>query len=313
MTHETKTALAVTWLAPALAMIGQKRFDYHSAAPQYTGQRYWFGQFARNSPLFLVPGNHDGEFGWASTPDRTGMADWAYDMRLANFPMPVQTKADSPFYTVGPKQNYYAWNWGDAQFIVLDPFWPQVRRARGLMSGAGSVTLGKEQYDWLAKTLADSKARRTFVFIHHLVGGSGRESRGGAEASTLFEWGGQDAAGADLFATQRPGWAMPIHELLKKHHVTAVFHGHDHLYVRQERDGIAYIAVPQPTAGGNRQVDFAEHSYTSGTLLGGGYLRLKLTADGGTTLDYVSTIPVSHRGSASSATEVADSDNLTTR
>ena len=28
-----------------------------------------------------------------------------------------------PHPAAGPLQNYYAWEWGDAMFVVLDPFW----------------------------------------------------------------------------------------------------------------------------------------------------------------------------------------------
>ena len=46
----------------------------------------------------------------------------------------------------------------------------------------------------------------------------------------------------------RPGWPAPIHQLLVQHRVSAVFHGHDHLYVNQQLDGIVYQEVPQPSA-----------------------------------------------------------------
>jgi hypothetical protein len=37
---------------------------------------------------------------------------------------------------------------------------------------------------------------------------------------------------------------MPIHQLLLENHVTTVFHGHDHLFAKQELDGIIYQEVP---------------------------------------------------------------------
>ena len=44
----------------------------------------------------------------------------------------------------------------------------------------------------------------------------------------------------------RPGWEMPVHDLLVKNGVSVVFHGHDHLYAKEELDGVIYQEVPQP-------------------------------------------------------------------
>ena len=48
-----------------------------------------------------------------------------------------------------------------------------------------------------------------FVFIHHLVGGLGRDVRGGAKPAAYMEWGGKNADGSEGFAQHRPGWVMP--------------------------------------------------------------------------------------------------------
>jgi hypothetical protein len=39
---------------------------------------------------------------------------------------------------------------------------------------------------------------------------------------------------------------MPVHALLARNHATIVFHGHDHLYARQEVDGVVYQSCPNP-------------------------------------------------------------------
>jgi hypothetical protein len=81
----------------------------------------------------------------------------------------------------------------------------------------------------------------------------------------LFEWGGKELDGRNTFAQRRPGWPAPIHELLVQNGGSIVFHGHDHLYVRGERDGIIYQLVPQP---GHSRYDntrsAAEYGYASG-------------------------------------------------
>jgi 3',5'-cyclic AMP phosphodiesterase CpdA len=128
-------------------------------------------------------------------------------------------------------------------------------------------TLGKEQYDWLVSTLQRNTAKYTFVFLHHLVGGNGSEARGGSEASAFFEWGGRNLDGTSGFAAQRVGWGETIHDLFVQYKVSAVFHGHDHLYVHQTRDGIAYQEVPQPSFAREGATSSAlDYGYLSGTL-----------------------------------------------
>ena len=59
-----------------------------------------------------------------------------------------------------------------------------------------------------------------------------------------------------------PAGRMPIHDLLVANHVTAVFHGHDHLFVKQDLDGIIYQEVPQPSAArANATNSAAEYGY----------------------------------------------------
>ncbi len=160
-------------------------------------------------------------------------------------------------------------------------------------------TLGRHQYEWLASTLSRSRAPLRFVFLHHLVGGIGKDARGGAEAARLYEWGGQDPDGTVVFAAKRPGWPMPIHQLPLKTKVAVVFHGHDHLYVKQDLDGLVYQEVPQP---GHARYDntrsAAEYGYTSGTIQGSsGHLRVNVRA-GGAVVEYVRAYLPSDEGAS---------------
>ena len=107
--------------------MSEKHANREAAAKQYLAQRYYFGQLCQSAPLFLVLGNHDGESPRGRGSDADGLAVWSNTMRKRYFPNPVP---DS-FFTgdaakhpqAGMLQDYYAWQWGDAQFIVLDPFW----------------------------------------------------------------------------------------------------------------------------------------------------------------------------------------------
>jgi hypothetical protein len=171
-------------------------------------------------------------------------------------------------------QDYFAWEWGNALFVVLDPFW-YTRESKA--DENWGMTLGDDQYRWLTKTLESSKKAFKFVFIHHLVGGKVRDVRGGVAAAPYMEWGGKNLDDSDGFAKHRPGWALPLHQLFVKTGVSAIFHGHDHLYVKEELDGIIYQEVPQPghPSGGTRSAE--EYGYTGVILGSSGYLRVTVS------------------------------------
>ena len=267
----------------------EKHATREAAAKQYLAQRFYFGQLCASAPLLFALGNHDGE----SPRGRDGeaLAVWSNLMRKRHFPNPVP----DPFYSgngqphpeAGLLQDYYAWEWGEALFIVLDPFWYTQKQRGGRDNW--KRTLGSEQYQWLARTLGNSRAKFKFVFIHHLVGGADDQCRGGVEAAAFYEWGGKNPDGSDGFAQNRPGWPTPIHQLLIKNKVNAVFHGHDHFYSKQELDGIVYQEVPQPGYSGNGQAPRSakDYGYREGTILGSsGHLRISVSADK-VTVEYV--------------------------
>ena len=74
---------------------------------------------------------------------------------------------------------------------------------------------------------------------------------------------------------------MPIHSLLKQYKVDIVFHGHDHIFAKQELDGIIYQCVSQPGAirRGNTRIA-EEYGYKSGVILNEpGYLKVSIKKD----------------------------------
>ncbi|MCE1204449.1 MAG: metallophosphoesterase [Holophagaceae bacterium] len=274
---------------PLTAVLETAR-DEGTVRARYAYERGNFGLVAPSAPLFLVNGNHEGEAGWMANGTGQSLAVWTANARKTYYANPVP----DAFYTgdasatpfVGLRASYYAWTWGDALFVVLDPFWHSTRQPS---QNGWNLTLGNAQYAWLQQTLAGSGARYKFVFIHNLVGGLDGQMRGGIEAAPYFEWGGLNPDGSLGFAANRPGWTLPIHELLVQNGVTAVFHGHDHLYAKQVLDGIVYQEVPQPSA-----VNFQSgpslataYHYTSGTILSSsGHLRVTVSP-AGVTAKYV--------------------------
>lgn len=269
----------------------EKHADRETAMKQYVAQRFYFGALCASAPLFLVLGNHDGESPRGRGDATDELAVWANATRKRHFPNPVPNGFyggnATPHPQAGLLQDYYAWTWGDALFVVLDPFW-FTQKQRGSRDG-WRHTLGTAQYHWLKSTLEGSRAPFKFVFIHHLVGGADEQCRGGAEAVPFFEWGGHNRDGTPGFREHRPDWELPIHALLLKHNVSAVFHGHDHLYARQDVDGIVYQEVPQPADPRGSTRSAAAYGYTNGVILGSsGHLRVSVSPDRAT-VSYVRT------------------------
>ena len=290
------TFMTEKYLQPLSPVLGMAS-DQAAVNTRYIYERNNFGRFAHSVPLFLVNGNHDGELGWINDGTAQVLPIWATLARQNYFLNPKPGTFYSgdaysePF--VGQRASWYAWQWGDALFVALDPYWSSKVQAS---KDGWNVTLGERQYRWLAATLAASSATYKFVFLHNLVGGLDGQMRGGVEAAPYFEWGGKNLDGSYAFAAMRPGWEMPIHQLLVKNKVTAVFHGHDHVYVKQTLDGIVYQAVPQPSATNNfsgAMLALVYH-YNSGTIVSSsGHLRVTVGPTG-VTSEYVrSWLPAS--------------------
>jgi len=251
---------------------------------RYRFERNNFAGLAQSVPLFLVNGNHEGEAGWLNTGTGDNLAIWTTKALQRYFVNPLPDgfysgdNANEPF--VGKRASWYAWQWGDALFVVLDPFWNS-GKTKG--NDAWALTLGDSQYHWLEQVLGGSSAKFKFIFLHNLVGGLDGQMRGGIEAAPFFEWGGKEADGVTIgFAVKRPQWSAPIHQLLVNSGVTAVFHGHDHVYVNQQLDGIVYQEVPQPAAvnTSNGATIARDYHYTSGTVVSSaGHLRVSVSAN----------------------------------
>jgi hypothetical protein len=247
----------------------------------YVQKRDDFGIFGGSVPLYIVTGNHDGGLG---TNIVAKLASGARELYY-------QSQYSDGFYSgvskevqlAGPHANYYSWTWGDALFVVLDPFWNSQKDKSGW-----GMTLGKTQYDWLKSTLEKSQAKYKFVFAHNLVGGSDSNMRGGAEAAKFYEWGGQNTDFSWGFDANRPGWGKPIHQLLMDNHVTIFFHGHDHFYARQEKDEVIYQECPQPGAT-NPKPHNDEYGYQNGVFLGSaGFIKVTVSSSS-VTVDYIKT------------------------
>lgn len=273
-----------------------------TVAVKYLDQRRAFAEIGHSASVFLVLGNHENEEGW--NLDDTG--DYATSLpvlganaRKKYFVNPIPDQ----FYTGNLddaiteisgdhlKENYYAFEWGDALFVAIDPFWYTMRKpyAGGIggerqdeeVGNRWDWTLGMEQYEWLRETLESSDAKYKFVFSHQLAGGTQDYSRGGALGATFCEWGGYDTDGETwMFDVHRPDMITPIHDLMVANGVDIFFHGHDHVFVTEQRDGVIYQECPH-AANDNYGTGFGsnQQDYEGELVENSGHVRVTVGAE----------------------------------
>ncbi len=283
-----------------------------TAETNYKYQYRFFNLVSHSASIFLAPGNHEQQEGWhlddtadpALAPPIIGT-----NAQKKYFPNPVPDafysgNTDPHALLSGDqlREDYYAWEWGDALFVVFDPYWYTMYKPFAGNTGGGEPegsdgdrwhwTLGQEQYNWLKQTLENSHARYKFLFAHHMVGGSDDYVRRGAVPAHICEWGGYDEVNQSsyLWETKRAGWGEdPIHQILVDNHVSAFFHGHDHQYAHEMRDGVIYESLAAAGFSGNGFNLYNEsHEYTIRVLPSPGHMRVTVTPDQAT-VDYVGT------------------------
>ncbi len=290
--------------------------DQSSVFSKYLAYRepLYFDKMGNSVPIFLTPGNHEDEEGW-NLDDSFSLALASIQARKLYFPTPI----NNDFYSANTdilaainattygdqyREDYYAWTWGDALFMVIDEFQYTMHNPYGSVAGEGSDdpktcdftndtncqwnwTLGAQQYQWFKQTLENSTAKYKFIFSHNMLGGkltvassTGQPGyvRGGCQGAPYFEWGGKNADGSEGFADRRTATygagAVPLRQLMMDNGVSAYFHGHDHQYVYETCDGMVYQEVPSPGMGAS---GFAE--YTAGDL--GTYQTVKILPNSG--------------------------------
>lgn len=259
---------------------------------RYLMQRGFFSHSAHSVPLYLVLGNHDGETGWILDGTENNIAISSAKARKTYFPNPEP----DDFYSgnisiekfVGIRENYYAWTWGDALFVVLDPYSYTTRKPGRNVDNWG-WTMGDKQYKWFKEALEKSNAKFKFVFCHQLIG-EGEEGRGGTEFAKYYEMGGFNKDNTWGFDEKRPGWGKTHSPVNGRQQCNVFFHGHDHFFAKQELDGIIYQLVPQPSHPNFKNAGQAEvYGYISGDILpNSGHLRVTVS-DEQVAVEYIRT------------------------
>lgn len=305
-----------------------------SARNSYLFQRSatTLGLVSHSVPIFLAAGNHEQKEAW-HLDDKGNPVNsqpvWGTNAEKRYFLNPVPdgfySGNSETYYALDGdhlRGDYYAWTWGDALFVVIDPFWYTTQKPFIGNTGGGEPessngdrwrwTLGDAQYNWLRQTLQNSTAKYKFLFMHHMTGGTQDYIRGGAYAAPYCEWGGYNEDGTTYaFNSKRPAWNAPIHQVLVENHVSVVFHGHDHQFAHEQRDNVVYQSLPAAGFPGNGFNIYSQNNpLTKKVLPSPGHLRITVTPNGAT-VNYVSAAFGSN-GRVSYSYTIAPYQNIST-
>ena len=246
----------------------------------------YLGVTGHSAPFYFCIGNHEGESGyWLLQTPPNNLAVWGTLARKYYYTLPSPSgfykgNAVPEGYGMGLPENYYSWEWGDALFVVLDCY---RYSAANSSAGGWDWTIGDGQYQWFKQTLESSSARYKFVFAHQVLG----YGRGGIVNATKFEWGGYSNNGSWDFTANRPGWPVPLHQLMKANGVNILFHGHDHLFAKEVLDDIIYQEVPMPSDS-TYMIGWLANSdaYSGDILSGSGHLKVTVSP-GNAKVEYI--------------------------
>ncbi|WP_158527008.1 T9SS type A sorting domain-containing protein [Flavobacterium aciduliphilum] len=266
--------------------------------------RQYLGQICNSVPLYICLGNHDAENDYylnvngiyttatnnlPAAPNGIGV--WGTQWRKYYYPNPFPNgfytgNTNSEGFGMDLPENYYAWTWGDALFVVLDVYrteiFPGATPVDGSKPQNWDWTLGYSQYQWMRNVLENSTAAHKFVFAHHSRG----QGRGGIVWAPGYEWGGMQN-NQYKFDQYRPGWGKPIHQVFIDTGVDIFFQGHDHLFAKEQLNGVVYQEVPMPSDATYTLGYTANASaYSDVTLDGTGHVKVDVS-DNCVTVSYV--------------------------
>jgi 3',5'-cyclic AMP phosphodiesterase CpdA len=213
------------------------------ARSAYVNYRDTLGQLAGSAGHFAVIGGWDGENGCNTAAE----IERSRSQRLLYLPGP-----EPDTYPEGGSelQDYYAFTWGDALFVVLNvyTYTPGCHLLGNFPGLPDDWTLGQAQLDWLRATLAASRSKWKFLLIHHPVGGNA-----GNDVDSAYGRGGGRAA--------HVGEQEVVHQMMLQYGVQIMFYGHDHVFTDMVVDGIHY-SLPG-SAGAPWKFTEAETGYTT--------------------------------------------------
>ena len=188
----------------------------------YLNYRTLLGDALGHAAHYGTIGNWEGENGCYTAEEIMR----SQQQRLLYLPGPAPTSYPEGG---GPSQDYYAFTWGDALFIVLNVmgYTPTEHLLSSNPGLPDDWTLGDAQFGWFENTLANATSKWRFTFIHHAVGGAAGDS----DDSAYGRGGGRAAY---------VGEQAKVHQLMLQYGVQIFFYGHDHVFTDMQVDGIHY-------------------------------------------------------------------------
>jgi len=166
-------------------------------------------------PYYLARGNHEGisNYDKAQTRDtlRTLMKLFVPNPNGTTYPQGGSTDIDYD-------QGYFAFEWGDALFVVMDVI--KYKDKPSVNPSPARFHIGEAQLLWLTAVLQGSSKRWKFLFMHHLFGGGSTYGRGGATFAFDYE--------------------QSQIQSLAEQYGAHVFHAHDHVLAKGWANGVLY-------------------------------------------------------------------------
>ena len=109
----------------------------------------YMDRIGHSVPIFLASGNHENEEGWNLDDTPFSIALGSIQARKAYYPTPIKdgfysgntdplAAIDAATYGDQYREDYYAWTWGDALFVVIDPFQYTMNLPYAPAAGEGS-------------------------------------------------------------------------------------------------------------------------------------------------------------------------------
>ena len=195
----------------------------------YLGYRRLLGDAARARRHFRVIGNWDGESGCNSADGSSALRASACCMR--------RTRARRLSRRAGAPRRLLCVHLGDALFMVLNvmTYTPSCHLLGYLPGARRRLDAGRGAARLAAHHAGERHLEMALSFIHHTVGGDGRQS----ESTPAYGRGGGQAAHVGEQAT--------IHQMMMRYGVQVFFYAHDHVFTDMVVDGIHY---PLPGSAG---------------------------------------------------------------
>lgn len=196
----------------------QKIAEIGPGAFMITAGDVWDAQDAReiinqhlgnDYPWYLVIGGHDLEYPPTLAFART------YNVRGRTLPNIVHPGPP------GAPETTYSLDYGNCHFVVLNQYFDGKSD-----SGQRDGYLSQALLDWLRNDLNQNSKQHVFVFVHEP-----------AFRHPDIDWHDEQAGGGYM-AYRNPGPRDGFWQMLRKHHVLALIHGHHHVYNRARIRGV---------------------------------------------------------------------------